>query len=93
MIRDGQHQELRLSALADAARSHEEQARVYLEKGYGKLVRGEELHPHQWLDILGANAGILSQGLPSDEVDPILWAPIMRSLVKPLQMRQEYELA
>ncbi|MBD1804704.1 hypothetical protein H6F98_04350 [Microcoleus sp. FACHB-SPT15] len=93
MISGGQHHDLRLSALADAARSHEEQARVYLEKGYDKLVRGEELHPHQWLDILGANAGILSQGLPSDEVDPIPWAPIMRSLVKPLQMRQEYELA
>ena len=93
MIRGGQHQDIRLSALADAARSHEEQARVYLEKGYSKLVMGEELHPHQWLDILGANAGILSQGLPSDEVDPIPWAPIMRSLVKPLQMRQEYELA
>lgn len=93
LIRGGQHQDLRLSALADAARSHEEQARVYLEKGYGKLVMGEELHPHQWLDILGANAGILSQGLPSDEVDPIPWAPIMRSIVKPLQMRQEYELA
>ncbi len=93
MISGGQHQDLRLSALAEAARSHEEQARVYLEKGYAKLVMGEELHPHQWLDILGANAGILSQGLPSDEVDPIPWAPIMRSLVKPLQMRQEYELA
>ncbi|NEQ25105.1 MAG: hypothetical protein F6K28_39685 [Microcoleus sp. SIO2G3] len=93
MIRGGQHQDLRLSALADAVRSPEEQARVYVEKGYGKLVRGEELHPHQWLDILAANAGILSQGLPSNEVDPIPWAPIMRSLVKPLQMRQEYELA
>jgi hypothetical protein len=82
-----------LSALEAAAQSPEEQARVELERGYGMLVRGQALEPAEWLNILETKVGMLSPGLPSEDVDPIPWIPILRSLAQPLLEKGEHELA
>jgi len=81
------------SALEAAAQSPEERARVELERGYGMLVRGQALEPAEWLNILETKAGMLSPGLPSEDVDPIPWIPILRSLAQPLLEKGEHELA
>lgn len=93
LIRGGHNTHLKLSALQNAAISPEEQARVYIEKGYGLLLAGEELKPHEWLDIIEANAGLMGQGRASEQVDPVPWIPIIRSLAKPLLKQGEPELA
>lgn len=93
LIRGGHNTHLKLSSLQDAAISPEEQARVYIEKGYGLLVAGEELKPHEWLDIIEANAGVIGQRNTSKQVDPVPWIPIIQSLAKPLLKQGEPELA
>ncbi|HBL59682.1 MAG TPA: hypothetical protein DDZ80_14700, partial [Cyanobacteria bacterium UBA8803] len=82
-----------LAALEAAAQSPLEQARVELERGYGMLVMGQTLEPTEWLNILDTKAGMLSPGLPSEDVDPIPWIPILRSLAQPLLEKGEHELA
>jgi hypothetical protein len=93
MVLGGQNMNSLLSVLTKTAQTPSKRARVELEKGYGLLVAGEQLDPHQWLDIMEVNAGIVGRGLPSDDVDPVPWIPILRSLAKPLQMNAEPELA
>ena len=82
-----------LANLSALAASPEERARVYIEKGYGLLVAGQELDPDEWLDILDKNAGRINSGLPSNDVDPIPWIPILRLLATPLHRRGQEELA
>jgi hypothetical protein len=93
LLREGHYTKAALSALQEAAQSPEERARVELERGYGMLVTGEPLEPMEWLNILEAKAGMLSPGLPSEDVDPIPWIPILRSLAQPLLEKGEHELA
>ncbi len=82
-----------LWALKDAAQSPRELAQVELERGYGMLVTGQPLQPLEWLNILETKAGMISPGLPQEDIDPIPWIPILRSLAPSLLERGENELA
>ncbi len=83
----------KLLALQDSAISPEEKARYQLERGYTLLMVQQILDPHEWLDIIEDNAGLLSRGLPEDLADGVPWIPILRALVKPLHRNGDYELA
>lgn len=93
LIRGGQDVQTALSALQESAKTPQEQARFYLERGYAMLMTGQSLEPYEWLEIIENFAGFLSVGFPEEEADGIPWNPILRALVKPLQMKGENALA
>ncbi len=83
----------KLLALQDSAISPEEKARFQLERGYTLLMMQQTLDPHEWLNIIEDNAGLLSRGLPENLADGVPWIPILRALVKPLHRNRDYDLA
>ncbi len=93
LIRGGQDIRAALSALQESAKTPQEQARFHLERGYAMLMTGQPLDPYEWFEIIGAFAGVLSTGFPEEEADGVPWTPILRALVKPLQMNGENVLA
>lgn len=81
-----------LAALQKVATTPQEQARVYLEKGYSLLVSGQELNPDEWLEIIKVHAGVISHNL-ADDVDLMPWIPIVRLLCVPLLKQGNREMA
>lgn len=81
-----------LSALQEVATTLQEQARVYLEKGYSLLVCGQELNPDEWLEIIKLHAGVISRTLAKD-IDLMPWSPIVRCLFLPLLKKGNREMA
>jgi phenylacetate-CoA ligase len=84
---------LAFSQLENAAQTPLEQARVQLEEGYGELAMRQTLDPEKWLPRIQQHAGILTQGLPSQQIDPIPWSPILRAIAPALLKAGQSELA
>ncbi|KJH73374.1 phenylacetate--CoA ligase family protein [Aliterella atlantica] len=83
-----------LCQLQEAAKTPDEKARVYLEKGYGLLLAGEELNPYEWLEIIKANTTPLPDFLQhTNNIDITPWLPIVRSLCSPLLAVGDREMA
>jgi phenylacetate-CoA ligase len=81
-----------LSALQQVAATPQEQARVYLEKGYSLLVCGRSLNPDEWLEIIKVHAGVISHAL-ADDIDLMPWIPIVRNLAAPLLKQGNRQMA
>ncbi len=81
------------SQLEDIAQTPLEQARIQLEQGYGELAMRQTLNPEKWVPILQQHAGILTQGLPSQQIDPIPWSPILRAIAPSLLQSGQSDLA
>lgn len=81
-----------LSALQEVATTPQEQARVYLEKGYSLLIAGQELNPDEWLEIIKVHAGVINCNL-ADDIDIMPWIPILRFLAVPLLKQGNREMA
>jgi phenylacetate-CoA ligase len=84
---------LAFSQLENAAQTPLEQARVQLEEGYGELAMRQTLDPEKWMPRLQQHAGILTQGLPSQQIDPIPWSPILRAIAPVLLQSGQADLA
>lgn len=81
-----------LSALQEAATTPQEQARVYLEKGYSLIVCGQQLNLDEWLEIIKLHAGVISRTL-ADDIDLMPWIPIVRLLALPLLKQGDRQMA
>lgn len=81
-----------LSTLQEVAKTPQEEARVYLEKGYSLLVSGQELNPDEWLEIIKVHAGVISHQL-ADDIDLMPWIPIVRFLCVPLIKKGDRQMA
>lgn len=93
-IMDGEKSSYAMCQLQEVAKTPDEEARVYLEKGYGLLLAGEELNPYEWLEIIKANTTPLPDFLQhTNDLDITPWLPIVRSLCSPLLAIGDREMA
>ncbi len=83
---------INLSTLQEVATTPQEQARVYLEKGYSLLIAGQELNSDEWLEIIKVHAGVISCNL-ADDIDIMPWIPILRFLAVPLLKQENSSMA
>jgi phenylacetate-coenzyme A ligase PaaK-like adenylate-forming protein len=93
LLKGGEEMYSALSKLQSAAKSPAERARVCIEKGYGILISGKQLEPREWLKILKQNTNLINAKLPNNDIDPVPWIPILRSLSQSLLEIGEKELA
>jgi len=76
-----------------AATPPDQQARLWIERGFGQRVQGQALDPAEWLPILKTYLPDIlnpTQPLPA-EATP--WWPIMHALAQPLYERGDLDLA
>lgn len=71
----------------------DQQARLWIERGYGQRVQGQALDPDAWLTVLKTYLPDIlnpTQPIPA-EATP--WLPIVQALAQPLHERGELDLA
>ncbi|MEB3290739.1 MAG: hypothetical protein VKI82_12545 [Leptolyngbya sp.] len=77
----------------EAATPPDQQARLWIERGYGQRVQGQGFDPAQWLPVLNTyvpDALNPSQPIPT-EATP--WLPIVQALAQPLHEQGQLDLA
>lgn len=80
-------------ALAAAATEPTQDARLWVEWGYGQRVQGQALGPDLWLPRLKAHGVDLWDPSPPSPAVVTPWLPIVRALAEPLHRRGQGELA
>ena len=76
-----------------AATPADQQARLWIERGYGQRVQGQPLDPAQWLPILDAYVPGWLDPAQSPPAGITPWLPIVQALSQPLHNQGQVDLA
>ena len=84
MLKESPRLDRYFNELTSVAKTKEERARLYLEKGYNTLFLQQQFNIQEWLPILQQYAGLKNKNSLDTAIDSAPWIPILRSLAQPL---------